>query len=153
MISIWLGPPFIYFCIWKFDQIPPYFKLICSLFLYHCILRFLQIKSVQACASQTSGDSLKKALPPTREREREGERERQGETRRDRERQRETELKVFCGRLYRNLLKPSSRKFQPISFILTSRLLYFLENSNLPPPAFVLNTSPVLLQFDFSLQN
>ena len=131
MISSWLGPPFIYFWIWKFDQIPPYFKLICSLFLYHGILRFPQIKSVQACAPQTSGDSLKKPLPPTRapknmviwETERETERERPRERERERERERDQERETererpreigrgeekqretFCGRLYRNSLK------------------------------------------------
>ena len=31
------------------------------MFLYHCILRFLQIKSVQVCAPQNAVDSLKKS--------------------------------------------------------------------------------------------
>ena len=48
-------------------------------------------------------------------------------------------------------------KFQLISFILTSRLLNFLENSKLPQlfwpcPSFIRNLR-VLLLFDFSLQN
>ena len=41
-------------------------KWFVQIFLYHCILRFLQIKSVQVCAPQNAGDSLKKPLPPIR---------------------------------------------------------------------------------------
>ena len=32
-------------------------------FFYYCILRFLQIKSVQVCVHQNDGDSLRKPLP------------------------------------------------------------------------------------------
>ena len=35
-----------------------------QIFLYHCILCFLQIKSVQLCVPQNAGDSLKNPLPP-----------------------------------------------------------------------------------------
>ena len=36
-----------------------------QIFLYHYILRFLHIKSIQICAPQDVGDSLKKFLFPT----------------------------------------------------------------------------------------
>ena len=39
----------------KIEQIPLYFELICSLHI-----KFPQIKSVQVCAPQNDGDSLKK---------------------------------------------------------------------------------------------
>ena len=34
-----------------------------QIFVYHCILRFLQIKFVQVCVPQNAGDSLKTFLP------------------------------------------------------------------------------------------
>ena len=133
MISSWLGPHLFIFESDKHDQIRPYFELICSNLFISLHITFSPSQICTVMRSSKRWRFFKEPPPSPNYSSKEYNKLIHFFFKR--------ELKIFLGIFYRKWFKlfdlavKNCRKIQPTPFILTSRLLYFLEIPT-PPQVF-----------------